>query len=50
MLRTNQKYQNRGYASLLVESMVEEVKTRGLIPYVFIEDKSCDKYSVNALQ
>ena len=43
MLRTNEKYQNRGYGSLLVKTMVEEVKSRGLIPVVLIEEKSCQE-------
>ena len=43
MLRTNEKYQNRGYGSLLVKTMVEEVKSRGLIPVVLIEEKRCQE-------
>jgi len=38
MLRTNEKYRNRGFGSLLVETLVEEVKSRGLIPVLCIED------------
>ena len=49
MLRTNEKYQNRGYGSLLVNTMVEEVKSRGLIPVVLIEGKSCQEYYLKTI-
>ena len=38
MLRTNERFQNRGYGSLLVKKLAEEVKSRGLIPALCIED------------
>ena len=38
MLRTNEKYRNRGFGSRLVETLVEEVKSRGLIPVLCIEN------------